>query len=92
MITFDPIGLKARLASLEDEMGEPGFWDDQAKAAKLSSEHARLQRRLERYESLASEAEDLAELVGLAADDGELDEVEESVGALKRRLERLHEA
>ena len=72
-------------------MGEPSFWDDQARAARLSSEHARLTRRLDRYESLASEAGDLLELVQMASDDGELEEVADSVEALKRQLDRLQE-
>ena len=72
-------------------MGEPGFWGDQARAARISSEHARLARRLERYDRLSSEAADLHELTALASEDGELDEVEESVRALRRELDRLQE-
>ena len=33
-------------------MGAPGFWDDQERAAATSTEHARVQRKLERYEKL----------------------------------------
>ena len=72
-------------------MGEPGFWDDQKRAAAISSEHARLARRRDRYESLSGDANDLTELVGLASDDGELDEVDQGVRALKRELDRLQE-
>ena len=72
-------------------MGEPGFWGDQQRAAKTSAEHARLSRRLERYDRLAGEADDLGELLGLASDDGELDEVEHGVWALKAELDRLQE-
>jgi peptide chain release factor 2 len=91
VITFDPDALRARLASLEEEMRRPGFWDDQEKAARASSEHARLSRRLARYDSLAGEAADLDELAALASDDGELAEVEGAVDALKRQLERVEE-
>ena len=72
-------------------MGEPGFWDDQQRAAKTSSEHARLTRRLERYDRLTAEADDLAELASLSSEDGDLDEVGASVDALKRELARLQE-
>ena len=72
-------------------MQQPGFWDDQQRAAKTSSEHARLTRRRERYDRLTQESADLNELVTLASDDGELDEVAESVASLKRELDRLQE-
>jgi peptide chain release factor 2 len=91
VITFDPDALRGRLTELEGELGAPGFWDDQARAARTSAEHARLSRRLERYDRLTAEAADLRELAALASEDGELDEVEASVGALKRELDRLQE-
>jgi peptide chain release factor 2 len=91
VITFDPDALSARLAELEESMGEPGFWDEQKRAAAISSEHARLARRRDRYAALSGEASDLRELAGLASDDGELDEVEQAVAALKRQLDRLQE-
>jgi peptide chain release factor 2 len=91
VITFDPDSLRSRVAELEREMGEPGFWDDQARAARISSEQSRLTRRLERYDRLSSEADDLREFASLASDDGDLDEVDQNVRALKRELERLQE-
>ncbi|HZB86550.1 MAG TPA: peptide chain release factor 2 [Gaiellaceae bacterium] len=91
MSTFDPEGLRVRLAELESAMAEPGFWDEQQRAARVSSEHARLARRLERYEELTGEAGDLGELLALASDDGDLDELAEGAAALKLRLDRLQE-
>ena len=72
-------------------MGAPGFWDDQQRAAALSAEHARLSKRLERFERLAAEGADLEELLSLASDD-ELDEIEAALVPLKRELVRLEEA
>jgi peptide chain release factor 2 len=91
VITFDPDALSARVAELEEAMGAPGFWDDQQRAAAISSEHARLSRRRERYDVLAREVEDTAELIELASDDGELDELAEAVHALKRQLQGVEE-
>ena len=91
MITFDPDALNARVAELEQSMGEPGFWDDQKRAAAISSEQARLAKRRDRYNSLSGDAEDLTQLLELASDDGDLDDVEEAVNALKRQLERVQE-
>jgi len=91
VITFDPDALSVRIGELEDAMQEPGFWDDQQRAAKISSEHARLARRRERYDNLTQEASDLGELAALAAEDGDLDEVAENVTTLKGELDRLQE-
>jgi peptide chain release factor 2 len=91
VITFDPDALSARVAELEEAMGAPGFWDDQQRAAGISSEHARLSRRRERYDALSSEVEDTGQLIELASDDGELDELADSVHALKRQLQGVEE-
>jgi peptide chain release factor 2 len=89
VITFDPDALAARLAELEQEMGEPGFWDDQERAARISTEHARVSRRLERYRRLSQEYEDAAELLAM---DGEMAaEIESSIAPLRRELEQLQE-
>ena len=70
-------------------MGAAGFWDDQAKAATISTEHARVSRKLERYEKLRQEYEDARELSSLGDELG--DEVAESLDALERELERVQE-
>ena len=89
MITFDPDALTARRAELEAQMGEPGFWDDQERAAQISTEHARITRRLDRYERLAREYEDAKELLAL---DGSLEaEIGEQIRPIQHELERLQE-
>ena len=89
MVTFDPDATATRLAELETELSEPGFWDDQQRAAAVSAEHARLSKRLERYERLTREYDDAKELAEL---DPELaDDVRDSLAPLRRELERLQE-
>lgn len=89
MITFDPDRLIARAAELEQEMGAPGFWDDQQRAARTSTEHSRLTKRLDRYERLRGEYDDARELLAI---DGGLDaEIGETLVPLRRELERLQE-
>jgi len=89
VITFDPDSLQERAAALEQEMGAPGFWDDQQRAASVSSEHARLTKRLDRYQRLTREYEDARDLLAL---DGEMeDEIAESIAPLRQELERLQE-
>jgi peptide chain release factor 2 len=89
VVTFDPDRLRERLAELEQELGQPGFWDDQQRAAAVSAEHARLARRLERYDRLNREYSDAQEL--LALDESLADDVEASIVPLRRELERLQE-
>jgi peptide chain release factor 2 len=89
VITFDPASLRERLDALEREMGAPGFWDDQARAAAVSTEHSRVARRLERYERLNGEYEEVRELYELDPDMA--DEVGAALVPLRGELERLQE-
>jgi peptide chain release factor 2 len=89
VITFDPDALAARRDELEAQMGEPGFWDDQDRAARISTEHSRVTRKLERYEQLTREYEDAREL--FAMDGGMEAEIAASIVPLRRELERLQE-
>ena len=87
MSTFDPDGLRKRIAELEAHMGEPGFWDDQQGAAAMSAQHARLARRVERYDGLNRECDDAAELLELDPD--LLDDVATMLEPLKAALDTL---
>jgi peptide chain release factor 2 len=89
VIIFDPEALKARRAELEARMGEPGFWDDQESAAGISTEQARVSRRLERYARLLREYDDARELYEL--DGGMEAEIAASIRPLQRELDRLEE-
>ena len=46
-------------------MAAPDFWDDQAAAARVTTEHSRATRTLERYERLQREVAEAAELLEL---------------------------
>ncbi len=74
-------------------MSAGGFWDDQERAQRVSSEHASVVRRLELFRSLESEADDLEALTELAAEDDSLTaELAEQQTAFDERLEELEEA
>lgn len=91
MSTFDPGSLEQRLATLEQELSAPGFWDDQANAAKVSSEHARVARTLDGYRTLVRDYNDARELASL--DGGEMEgEIAAMIAPLRSELERLQEA
>ena len=71
-------------------MGAPGFWDDQAAATRISTEHARASRKLERYERLRREYDDARELLALG-DDELTGELADSIHSLEHELERMQE-
>ena len=74
-------------------MGEPGFWDNQERAAQVSAEHARVSRRLTTFRDLERDVEDLAPLAELAEEDVSMaDELEEQVAGVQARLDELEEA
>jgi peptide chain release factor 2 len=88
VITFDPDRLATRREELEEAMGAAGFWDDQASATRISTEHSRLTRKLDRYERLQGEFADANELLELGEDE---DEIAQLVASLEGELTRLEE-
>ncbi len=74
-------------------MGAEGFWDDQARAAKVASEHARTQKRLDGFRALESDVGDLEQLEEMALEDDSIAaEVEEQRASIAARLAALEEA
>ena len=80
------------MTALETEMGEPGFWDDQERAANVSADHARASRRLSVFRDLESDVADLEPLAELAEEDPEIEsELEEQIRSVQARLDELEE-
>jgi peptide chain release factor 2 len=74
-------------------MQEPGFWDDQERAAKVSADHASANRKLESFRRLESELDDLEALEELAAEDDSIAvELEETRASVQSQLDELEEA
>src|SRR4029450_5600166 len=70
-------------------MGEAGFWNDQEHAAQISTEHARVTRKLDRFEQLMRDYQDARELFSM--DGGMAPETTASIAPLRQELERLQE-
>jgi peptide chain release factor 2 len=80
------------VATLEAEMGQGGFWDDQERAAKVSAEHARASRKLQTFRDLESDVEDLEPLAELVEEDPTLaSELDEQIRVVQERLAALEE-
>jgi peptide chain release factor 2 len=73
-------------------MGQAGFWDDQERAAQVSADHARARRKLQVFQDLQRDVEDLEPLAELAEEDPALaDELEDQIGSVQDRLAALEE-
>jgi peptide chain release factor 2 len=84
--------LVERVAELEGRMGGAGFWDDQENAAKINSEYARANRKLEEFDAVSGEVEDLTALAEMATEDESMaDELEEQLAGLEQRMAVLEE-
>jgi peptide chain release factor 2 len=80
------------VAALEAEMGAEGFWDDSERAAAVSGEHSRAAKRLESFNALSSDVEDLDALAEMAAEEQSLQaEVDEQIALVEERLAELEE-
>ena len=63
---FDSEAVKKRIAEKEAVAGQEGFWNDPKKAEKLLSEIKKLKNRIEPWEILIADIEDLQTLYELA--------------------------
>src|SRR5919106_2033981 len=74
-------------------MQAPGFWDDQAAAARISAEHSSVSRRVEGFRTLERDVDDLETLEEMAAEDESIAaELEEQRAGIEARLAELEEA
>jgi peptide chain release factor 2 len=90
---LDLTALESEIERLENEMQQPGFWDDQESAARVSAEHSRNQRKLQDFRSLESEAGDLDDMADMAESDAEMAaELAGQLESIESRLEELEEA
>jgi peptide chain release factor 2 len=87
VVTFDVPALNDRLRELEEELGKPDFWSDQQRAARLSTEHSRIQRKLQRFEALQDNVRFLEEGIGAFEEEELRPVLEEARGELERLQE-----
>ena len=85
--------LSERAGALEEEMGEPGFWDDQERAARRQRRaRARDAASSTMFRELERDVDDLEPLAELAEEDPEIAaELEEQVRGVQERLDALEE-
>lgn len=99
MSPFDPAGLEADLAKIEEEITVPDFWNNQEKAQKIMKEKKSLEAALGEYRGLEDRLSDLEIMIEMAeeaeqggdVEEAELlaEEADEAQGALQKDLEAL---
>ena len=75
-------GLRAEIADLQEQVGAPDLWDDQANAQRVTGRLSVLQSDLERVTGLRQRIEDLEVLVELGQEESDADSMAESEAEL----------
>ena len=89
---FDVARLKGEIEELEQKAAEPGFWDDLENSQKVLQKTKGLKTKVERYERIVSDLDDLKTLneLGMEEDDaGIIPEISEDLAKLRRWYDTL---
>ncbi|MFD1859807.1 peptide chain release factor 2 [Aeromicrobium camelliae] len=84
--------LRAEIADLQEQVGAPDLWDDQANAQRVTGRLSALQAELERATNLRQRLDDVEVLLELAAEEGDEDsraEAEAEINRLAGSIESL---
>lgn len=92
MSPFDFAGLQEKLNQINLKTEEDGFWDDHEKAQKLLKEKKLIETKMNEYQSLLSEFEDIGVLIDLAVeaeDETMIPEIQKAYEDYKKKAEEL---
>ena len=81
-----------QISELENRTTEPDFWNNPDKATELTQRLGQLKKKVESYNSLAAEREDLLALCELANEEEDMDsltELRENVAKFKEAFEKM---
>ena len=84
--------MRSEIADLQEQVGAPDLWDDQANAQRVTGRLSVLQADLERITGLRQRLDDLGILVELSQEEGDADSLAEAdtdLGRLKAAVESL---
>ena len=87
MSPFDLAGLREQLEKLDKKTQADGFWDDHENAQKVMKES--VENKIEEYEALAAEIEDVEVLISLAEEEEDASMVSEIKDAYEAAAEKL---
>lgn len=92
MSPFDVAGLTERLSQINKTTEEDGFWDDHENAQKLLKEKKSVEQKIEEYDVLKKEFEDIGILIELAQDEEDqsmVPEIQKAYEDYKKKFEDL---
>lgn len=92
MSPFDVAVLKGRLEQINKTTEEDGFWDDHEKAQKLLKEKKNVESKIDEYEALQKEFEDIGILIDLTneeEDQSMVPEIQKAYEDYKKKFEEL---
>jgi peptide chain release factor 2 len=84
---------KDELKELEDQMSQPGFWDDQEKAQKISREAGHIRKTIEEWGQLQKDIVDyieLTEMIDPATDAESFEQLKEDVALAEKTHNALN--
>ena len=89
---FDFDSLKARVYVLTKEQHSDGFWDNMAHAGEVNRELKMLETKIQKFEKVRAEVEDVKVLIELAEeadDESEVESVNAEIAGLTDKIEHL---
>ncbi len=92
MSPFDVAGLRGRLDQINRTTEEDGFWDDHEKAQKLLKEKKSVESKIDEFEELNKEFEDIGILIDLAQEEEDqsmVPEIQKTYEDYKKKFEDL---
>ena len=81
---LDIPAMKAEIADLQEQVGAPDLWDDQANAQRGTGRLSVLQAEIERVTNLRQRLDDAEVLIELAAEEGDADSTAEAEAEITR--------
>ena len=90
MNLFSPEKMKERILELNEEMAEPGFWENTDRAQAKNKELSSLEKKVKQLESFDSSLEDILAMIELCAeleDEDTAQEIEAELASLENAVE-----
>jgi len=85
-----PEKLQEELKKLDEEMGNPDFWNDTKKAKEISAKRTMVAEQLQEISSLIKKVEDINELLQLIEEEPELmDEFSKQLSEVEKEIEKV---